>query len=154
MRTAFTEVFGIEHPIVCGGMTAVGTAELIGAVADAGALGFLTALTQPTPEARAQQRKMQKNLILSELGLNASLIDPTMYQTWDVGGEVTVRYKTRVAGRPYTIQEQVLELEDERFESPEEAVRAFAALCERLASLALSREPRPTPPGGAPAASR
>ncbi|MBC7630957.1 MAG: EthD family reductase, partial [Flavobacterium sp.] len=46
----FTEKFGIEHPIVCGGMTAVGTADLISAVANAGALGFLTALTQPSPE--------------------------------------------------------------------------------------------------------
>src|SRR5581483_405217 len=41
---------------------------------------------------------------------------------WDVAGEVTVRYKTRVAGRPYTIQEQVLEMPDERYDSPEEAV--------------------------------
>lgn len=60
---------------------------------------------------------------------------------WDVGGEVTVRYKTRVAGRPYTIQEQLLEFEDERHETAEEAVAAFAALCERLAELALSRDP-------------
>lgn len=34
----FTEMFGVEHPLVCGGMTAVGTADLIGAVANAGAL--------------------------------------------------------------------------------------------------------------------
>jgi len=60
---------------------------------------------------------------------------------WDVGGEVTVRYKTRVGRRPYTIQEQVLELEDERYDTPEEAVAAFASLCERLAELALSRDP-------------
>jgi NAD(P)H-dependent flavin oxidoreductase YrpB (nitropropane dioxygenase family) len=53
--TRFTEEFGIEHPIVCGGMTAVGTAELIAAVANSGALGFLTALTQPTPEALARE---------------------------------------------------------------------------------------------------
>jgi hypothetical protein len=60
---------------------------------------------------------------------------------WDVAGEVTVRYKTRVAGRPYTIQEQLQEFADERHETPEEAVAAFAALCERLAELALSRDP-------------
>jgi NADH:quinone reductase (non-electrogenic) len=46
-RTRFTEQFGIEHPIVCGGMTGLGTAPLISAVANAGALGFLTALTKP-----------------------------------------------------------------------------------------------------------
>jgi hypothetical protein len=60
---------------------------------------------------------------------------------WDVGGEVTVRFKTRVQGRPYTIQEQVLELSDERYETAEEAVAAFAALCTRIEQLALSREP-------------
>jgi NAD(P)H-dependent flavin oxidoreductase YrpB (nitropropane dioxygenase family) len=55
LRTRFTEEFGIEHPIVCGGMTAVGTADLIAAVANAGALGCLTALTQPTPTALAEE---------------------------------------------------------------------------------------------------
>ncbi len=60
---------------------------------------------------------------------------------WEVGGEVTVRFKTRVAGRPYTIQEQVLEIGDERYETPEEAVAAFAGVCDRLAKLALSRDP-------------
>jgi nitronate monooxygenase len=45
----FTETFGVDHPIVQGGMQWVGRAELVGAVANAGALGFITALTQPTP---------------------------------------------------------------------------------------------------------
>jgi NAD(P)H-dependent flavin oxidoreductase YrpB (nitropropane dioxygenase family) len=43
-------MFGVEHPIVQGGMQWVGRAELVAAVANAGALGFITALTQPTPE--------------------------------------------------------------------------------------------------------
>lgn len=43
----FSETFGIEQPIMCGGMTAVGIADLIGPVANAGALGFLTVLNQP-----------------------------------------------------------------------------------------------------------
>jgi NAD(P)H-dependent flavin oxidoreductase YrpB (nitropropane dioxygenase family) len=54
MKTEFTELFGVEHPLLCGGMTGVGTAELISAVANAGALGFLTALTQPTPRGPCQ----------------------------------------------------------------------------------------------------
>jgi hypothetical protein len=62
-------------------------------------------------------------------------------EAWDVGGEVTVRFKTRVQGRPYTIQEQVLEIADERHETAEEAVAAFRAVCERLIGLALSNEP-------------
>src|ERR1043166_1446796 len=49
-KTRFTEMFGIEHPIVQGGMQWVGRAELVAAVASAGALGMITALTQPTPE--------------------------------------------------------------------------------------------------------
>ena len=53
MKTRFTETFGVEHPIAQGGMQWVGTAELVSAVANAGGLGFLTALTQPTPEALA-----------------------------------------------------------------------------------------------------
>jgi NAD(P)H-dependent flavin oxidoreductase YrpB (nitropropane dioxygenase family) len=49
--TRFTDLVGIEHPIVQGGMMWVGTAELASAVSNAGALGILTALTQPTPDA-------------------------------------------------------------------------------------------------------
>lgn len=49
LSTRFTELFGVTHPVVQGGMQWVGRAELVSAVANAGALGFLTALTQPTP---------------------------------------------------------------------------------------------------------
>ena len=44
-------------------------------------------------------------------------------------------------GRPYTIQEQVVELDEERYETPESAVEAFVAACEKLVELALSRDP-------------
>ena len=50
IRTRFTELVGIEHPIVQGGMMWVGRAELASAVSNAGGLGILTALTQPTPD--------------------------------------------------------------------------------------------------------
>jgi nitronate monooxygenase len=49
ITTRFTQLFGVEHPIAQGGMQWVGTADLVAAVANAGALGFLTALTQPSP---------------------------------------------------------------------------------------------------------
>ncbi|GAA1238376.1 nitronate monooxygenase family protein [Janibacter melonis] len=55
LTTRFTEMFGVEHPVVQGGMQWVGRAELVAAVAEAGALGCLTALTQPTPEALAAE---------------------------------------------------------------------------------------------------
>ena len=51
MKTAITELFGIEHPIIQGGMHYVGFAELAAAVSNAGGLGIITGLTQPTPEA-------------------------------------------------------------------------------------------------------
>lgn len=50
MRTRITELFGIRHPIIQGGMHYVGYAELAAAVSSAGGLGIITALTQPTPE--------------------------------------------------------------------------------------------------------
>ncbi|MGH7017772.1 MAG: NAD(P)H-dependent flavin oxidoreductase, partial [Caulobacteraceae bacterium] len=50
IRTRFTELFGVDHPIAQGGMQWVGRWGLVSAVAEAGALGFITALTQPTPE--------------------------------------------------------------------------------------------------------
>ncbi len=49
MKTRITELFGIEHPIIQGGMHYVGLAELAAAVSNAGGLGIITALTQPTP---------------------------------------------------------------------------------------------------------
>ncbi|MEV0337250.1 nitronate monooxygenase [Nocardia sp. NPDC050717] len=75
--TPFTEMFGIEHPLVCGGMTAVGTADLISAVANAGALGFLTALTQPTPEALVKEINRCRDLTDKPFGVNLTIL-PTI----------------------------------------------------------------------------
>ena len=77
-RNEFTETFGVEHPIVCGGMTAVGTAELISAVANAGALGFLTALTQPTPEALVKEIARCRDLTDKPFGVNLTIL-PTIH---------------------------------------------------------------------------
>ena len=49
LKTRFTEMFGVEAPITCGGMTRVGKVELIAAVANAGALGFITAHSAGKP---------------------------------------------------------------------------------------------------------
>jgi NAD(P)H-dependent flavin oxidoreductase YrpB (nitropropane dioxygenase family) len=80
LKTWFTETFGIRVPVVQGGMMWVGKAELRSAVANAGALGFLTALTQPTPEAlRNEIRRTKKMLKPSavQFGVNITLL-PTM----------------------------------------------------------------------------
>jgi nitronate monooxygenase len=85
MKTEFTELFGIEHPIVCGGMTGVGSAELISAVANAGALGFLTALTQPTPELLAKEIQRCQTMTDKPFGVNLTIlptINPVPYDEY------------------------------------------------------------------------
>lgn len=77
IATRFTETFGIEHPVVCGGMTGAGTADLISAVANAGALGFLTALTQPTPEALGREIERCRNMTDRPFGVNLTIL-PTL----------------------------------------------------------------------------
>ncbi len=55
MKTRITELLGIEHPIIQGGMHFVGLAELASAVSNAGGLGIITGLTQGTPEKLANE---------------------------------------------------------------------------------------------------
>ncbi|MGW8269352.1 MAG: NAD(P)H-dependent flavin oxidoreductase [Burkholderiales bacterium] len=74
MKTRFTETFGIEHPIVQGGMQWVGRAELVAAVANAGALGFLTALTQPTPEALSKEIARCREMTDKPFGVNLTIL--------------------------------------------------------------------------------
>ena len=74
LTTRFTETFGVQHPIVCGGMTAVGTADLVAAVAEAGALGFLTALTQGTPEQLVREIERCRELTDAPFGVNLTLM--------------------------------------------------------------------------------
>ena len=74
LTTRFTEVFGVQHPIVQGGMQWVGRAELVAAVANAGALGFLTALTQPTPEALADEIARTRELTDRVFGVNLTIL--------------------------------------------------------------------------------
>ena len=73
MKTRFTELFGIEHPIVCGGMMRVGTAELAAAVSNAGALGIMTALTQPTPELLDAEIKKCQSLTDKPFAVNLTV---------------------------------------------------------------------------------
>jgi len=74
IRTRFTEMFGVEHPIAQGGMQWVGKAELVSAVANAGALGFITALTQPTPEALAKEIARTKEMTDKPFGVNLTIL--------------------------------------------------------------------------------
>lgn len=74
LKTRFTELFGVEHPIAQGGMQWVGTAELVSAVANAGALGFLTALTQPTPEALVKEIARTREMTDKPFGVNLTIL--------------------------------------------------------------------------------
>ena len=74
IRTRFTDLFGVDHPIAQGGMMWVGTAELVSAVANAGALGFLTALTQPTPEALTSEIARTREMSDRPFGVNLTIL--------------------------------------------------------------------------------
>ncbi|HLK37209.1 MAG TPA: nitronate monooxygenase family protein [Polyangiaceae bacterium] len=77
LTTRFTELFGVRHPVVQGGMQHVGKAELVAAVANAGALGFLTALTQPTPEALGREIARTRGMTDHPFGVNLTIL-PTI----------------------------------------------------------------------------
>jgi nitronate monooxygenase len=74
LKTRFTEMFGVQHPIAQGGMQWVATAELVSAVANAGALGFLAALTQPTPEALTKEIARTRNMTDKPFGVNLTIL--------------------------------------------------------------------------------
>ena len=81
-KTRITEMLGIEHPIVQGGMQSVGTAEMASAVSNAGGLGFLTALTQPDPAALANEIARCRTMTDKPFGVNLTLfpsINPPDY---------------------------------------------------------------------------
>lgn len=77
MKTRITEMFGIRYPIVQGGMQWVGTAEMASAVSNAGGLGMLTALTQPTPEALAEEIRRCRGMTDQPFGVNLTIL-PTV----------------------------------------------------------------------------
>ena len=74
MKTRITELFGIQHPIVQGGMHYVGYAELAAAVSNAGGLGIITALTQRTAEDLANEIAKCKKLTDKPFGVNITLL--------------------------------------------------------------------------------
>ncbi|MCH8333404.1 nitronate monooxygenase [Candidatus Sumerlaeota bacterium] len=77
LKTKITEMFGIEYPIVMGGMQWVGRAGLVAAVSNAGGIGFLTALTQPTPEELAKEIGRVRDLTDKPFGVNLTIL-PTL----------------------------------------------------------------------------
>ena len=74
MKTRITELFGIEHPIIQGGMHYVGFAELAAAVSNAGGLGIITALTQKTPQDLAKEIARCRAMTDKPFGVNLTFL--------------------------------------------------------------------------------
>jgi nitronate monooxygenase len=74
MKTRITEMFGIEHPIIQGGMHFVGFAELASAVSNAGGLGIITGLTQKTPELLAREIARCHDMTDKPFGVNLTFL--------------------------------------------------------------------------------
>jgi len=74
MKTRFTEAFGVRHPVMQGGMNHVGFAELASAVSNAGGLGVLTALTQPTPADLAREIRRCRAMTDKPFGVNLTFL--------------------------------------------------------------------------------
>ena len=85
LKTRFTEEFGFKYPVVCGGMMGIGIAELVAPVADAGALGFLTALTQSSPEELVKEVERTRGMTDQPFGVNLTIlptINPVPYDEY------------------------------------------------------------------------
>lgn len=76
-KTRITEMLGIEHPIIQGGMQQVGRAELAAAVSNAGGLGIVTGLTQPSPEALRHEIERCRSMTSKPFGVNMTVF-PTI----------------------------------------------------------------------------
>ena len=74
MKTRITELFGIEHPVIQGGMHHVGYAEMAAAVSNAGSLGIVTGLTQKTPKDLANEIAKCKDMTDKPIGVNLTFL--------------------------------------------------------------------------------
>ncbi len=74
MKTRITDLFGIEHPIIQGGMHYVGFAEMAAAVSNAGGLGIITGLTQRTPEGLRAEIARCREMTDKPFGVNLTFL--------------------------------------------------------------------------------
>jgi nitronate monooxygenase len=73
-KTKITEMLGIEHPIICGGMQWISRAEIVAAVGNAGGIGFITAESLETPEDLREEIKKTRELTDKPFGINLSMV--------------------------------------------------------------------------------
>ncbi|MAT94632.1 MAG: nitronate monooxygenase [Halioglobus sp.] len=102
MKTRLTELLDIDTPIICGGMMRVGTADLAAAASNAGALGVMTALTQPTPEGLEAEIARCRSLTDKPFGVNLTVGVVSTEINYDDYVDVIVRSGVKIvetAGR-------------------------------------------------------
>lgn len=110
MKTRITKLLGIEHPIIQGGMQWVGLAELASAVSNAGGLGIITALTQPTPEDLLKEIERCQLQTDKPFGVNLTILPTIKPVPYDEYAQVIVDSGVKIvetAGRnpePYLPQ--------------------------------------------------
>jgi len=98
-KTRITEMLGIEHPILCGGMQSITTADFVSKVCNAGGLGFITAETFETPERLREELRKMPSLTDKPFGVNISLIPE-----FEVG-ERTLRFVDVICEEGVTVVE-------------------------------------------------
>jgi nitronate monooxygenase len=110
MKTRITELLGIRYPIIQGGMQWVGRAELASAVSNAGGLGVLTSLTQPSPEALAAEIRRCREMTDKPFGVNLTILpstNPPPYEAFlDAAIESGVRVLETAGNNPKTFIEK------------------------------------------------
>jgi len=94
LQTALTQMLGIEHPIIQGGMQYVGYAEMASAVSNAGGLGILTGLTQPSPEDLRAEIHRCRQMTSKPFGVNLTILPALIPADYD--GYVSVVCEERV----------------------------------------------------------
>ena len=102
-KTRITEMLGIEHPIVQGGMQSVGTADMASAVSNAGGLGIITALTQPSPQALRDEIERCRSLTDKPFGVNLTVFPTINAPDYNAYADVVVESGVRImetAGTP------------------------------------------------------
>merc|ERR1711937_511791 len=83
LKTALTEMLGIKHPVIQGGMQYVGYAEMASAVSNAGGLGILTGLTQPTPEDLRKEIRRCRSMTSKPFGVNLTILPALISADYD-----------------------------------------------------------------------
>ncbi|MBK5410858.1 nitronate monooxygenase [Pseudomonas sp. TH34] len=91
LSTLFTRTFGVRHPIIQGGMQWIARAELVAAVANSGALGFLSALTQPTPDDLHAEILRCRKMTIQPFGVNLTFLPAIRPIPYDEYIDVIIR---------------------------------------------------------------